>query len=104
MKSLAKFVSAWSVVALTMKAAVYVPCGLILLAVAARVVWLFGDSIIADVLAAWIAYHGGRLSFGSLEGFVTPQQQKNRAAPDIPQRRGQEANADRRGSRRPASR
>jgi hypothetical protein len=104
MNILAKFVSGWSVVALTMRAVVYVPCGLVLLAVAARLVWLWGDSVVADVVAAWIAYHGGRLAFGSLEGFVSPPQQKTPAAPEVPQRSGQQPNADRRGSRRPASR
>jgi hypothetical protein len=76
----------------------------LLLAVAARIVWLFADSIIADVLAVWIAYHGGRLAFGSLEGFVAPPQQRNRAAPEVPQRSGQQPGADRRGSRRAPSR
>jgi hypothetical protein len=104
MKVLAKLVGAWSVIGLTMRAAVYVPCGLVLLAMAARLVWLWADSIVADVVAAWIAYHGGRLAFGSLEGFVSPPQQKNPAAPHVPQRSGQEPNADRRGVRRPASR
>jgi hypothetical protein len=87
-----------------MRAAVYVPCGLVLLAAAARIVWVFGDSIIADVLAAWIAYHGGRLAFGTLEGFISPPQQKTRTGPEVPRRSGQQPGADRRGSRRPASR
>jgi hypothetical protein len=104
MKVLAKFVGAWSVVALTMKAAVYVPCGLVLLAVAARLVWIWADSIVADVVAAWIAYHGGRLVFGSLEGFVIPPQHKNPAAPEVPQRSGQQPRADRRSPRRQPSR
>jgi hypothetical protein len=104
MKVLVKLVGAWSVIGLTMRAAVYVPCGLVLLAMAARLVWLWADSIVADVVAAWIAYHGGRLVFGSLEGFVTSPQQTNPAAPEVPQRSGQQPRADRRSPRHPPSR
>jgi hypothetical protein len=104
MRVFTKIVGAWSIVALTMKAAAKIPCGLALFAVSAWLVWETGADLFFDLVAAWIAYNGGRLVFGSLEGFVSPPQQKNRDTPEVRRPSGSQPDAGRRGSRRPASR
>jgi len=64
-------------VALVGQAAVKIPCGLALFALAGWIVWKAGDIVIADLFAAWLAYDGGTLVFGSLEGFVSREPQNN---------------------------
>jgi hypothetical protein len=39
--------------------------GLALLALAAGIIWNWGDIVIADLFAAWLVYHGCKLSIGS---------------------------------------
>jgi hypothetical protein len=70
MNIIARLVGGWSIIALLAQAAVKIPCGLALFALAGWIAWKAGDLLLADVFAAWVAYHGGRLTFGSLEGFV----------------------------------
>jgi hypothetical protein len=79
MNIIARLVEGWSTIALLAQAAVKIPCGLALFALAGWIVWKAGDLLLADLLAAWVAYHGGRLTFGSLEGFVGRAPQSHRS-------------------------
>jgi len=93
MKKIAWLVEKWSVVALVAEAAVKIPIGLALLALAAWIVWNWGNSLIADFVAACIAYHGGNLAIGALAGFVRqaphdgPSKQARQRRPGISGRR-----------------
>ena len=86
MKKIAWLVERWSVIALVAEASVKIPVGLALLALAAWIVRNWGDAIIADLFAAWIAYHGGNLSIGALAGFI-PQAPRDDALTRKVQRR-----------------
>jgi hypothetical protein len=104
MKFIEKFVRTWTIAALSVQAAVLIPCGLALLALAARIVWLFSAHIVADVIAAWIAFHGVMFVVGALAAFASAAPAKKRAAQKIPKRSRRREERDRRGSRSSASR
>jgi hypothetical protein len=55
---------------------------------AAGMVWNWGDSLIADFIAACIAYRGGELSIGALVGFVERPSRDDVSKHYIPGRSG----------------
>jgi hypothetical protein len=60
----------WSLIALLAECSVKVPFGLALLALAAYIIWWWGNIPLFDILALYLAYHGGNYAFGSLAGFT----------------------------------
>ena len=65
-----RVIQAWFFVAMVARAAVYVPLGLLLLALAFVVARASGGNWFFLLIAAWIGYHGGNFVFGSLAGFA----------------------------------
>jgi hypothetical protein len=103
MKILAKLLAAWSIAALAIDCLICVPCGLVLLALALRVVWLWGSNLFVDAAAAFFIWLAAGLIVAPLHALASQLQQK-RPAPAVPQHRAEQPTDERRGHRRRFSR
>lgn len=65
----AAMVATWGVIAMILKALLYVPWGLLLIGIGLAIVWRWGG-LLGWVIGGWLVYTGGNCLFGSLGGFV----------------------------------
>lgn len=65
----AVLVAGWRVIALTLRAIVHVPLGLVLILMAVAVAWYLGD-LIGFLIGGVLLYYGGNYLFGAIGGFV----------------------------------
>jgi hypothetical protein len=63
-------ISAWSATAMALKALLFVPWGMLLLAIGAGIIWLWGG-LLGWLIGGWLIYTGGNCLVGSLTGFAT---------------------------------
>jgi hypothetical protein len=62
----APLVSAWRIVAATMKGCVHVPWGIFLIVIGVAIAWQFGD-LIGCVIGGVFVYFGGGYLFGAID-------------------------------------